>query len=174
MISGHTNRVRRTLLFLFLTACSLLDADVITDLRPIIRQEAGRRDVDPILLEAIIRHESAHGASKAARSKNNLAGIKAGRSLKRYDSKDESVAHLAQVLERYKNRGITTPGQLSKRYCSSGSRQWERYVNQYMVAIQKGRYGPVDEITDRKRSSIFSQNGPSVEEMGHASRPGGI
>lgn len=158
---------------LILLGVAVLHADVVSELRPRILQEASRHDVDPVLLEAIIRHESAHGTSRAARNKNNLAGIKAGRSLKRYPSKDDSVAHLALVLERYKNRGITTPRQLSKRYCSSGSRQWERYVNQYMAAIRKGSYGPLADANDtEKHGGLFTQNAPRVEEMGHASHAG--
>lgn len=170
--TGHTNRMKHVWSLVLLLGTALLHADVVTELRPRIREEAVKRDIDPVLIEAIIRHESAHGTSKAARSKNNLAGIKAGRSLKRYPNKDESVAHLALVLERYKNRGITSPRQLSKRYCSSGARQWERYVNQYMAAIKKGSYGPVAADDSRSSGGLFTQNAPRVEEMGHAAHPG--
>ncbi len=154
------------LLPFFLLGWGVLHADVISDLRPRIREEAQKRDIDPVLLEAILRHESAHGTSKAARDKNNLAGIKAGYRLKRYESKDESVAHLAEVLERYKDRGVSTPRQLSRRYCATSPRQWERYVNLYMTAIQKGDYGKIDSPSRPvKTVGLFSQNAPPVEAM---------
>lgn len=155
------------LLSLLISGLGVLQADVIADLRPRIREEAKKRDVDPVLMEAILRHESAHGTSKAARTKNNLAGIKAGYRLKRYESKGDSVAHLAAVLERYKDRGISTPRQLSRRYCATSPRQWERYVTQYMSSIQNGKYGAPDPKPEAvARGSLFSQNAPSIESMG--------
>lgn len=158
---------RVLLLSLLISGLGVLHADVISDLRPRIREEAEKRDVDPVLMEAILRHESAHGTSKAARTKNNLAGIKAGYRLKRYESKDDSVAHLAVVLGRYKDRGISTPRQLSRRYCATSPRQWERYVNMYMNSIRKGKYGSSEPKAEAKvEGTLFSQNAPSVEEMG--------
>lgn len=155
------------LLSLLMPGLDVLHADVISDLRPRIRQEAEKRNVDPVLMEAILRHESAHGTSKAARTKNNLAGIKAGYRLKRYESKDDSVAHLATVLERYKDRGISTPQQLSRCYCATSPGQWERYVNMYMQFIRKGKYGlPAPEPEEKAEGSLFSQNAPSVKAMG--------
>lgn len=162
-----------------LVLCALLpaEADVIADLRPHIREEAKAKSVDPVLLEAIMRHESAHGQSKAAKNKNNLAGIKAGRCLKTYDSKEDSVSHLAEVLAKYKKRGVVSVNGLSYRYCASSPKTWARYINRYMSAIRKGTYGAYDEgssdtSSQKKSGGLFSQNSPEggrnipLEEQG--------
>ncbi len=144
-------------------------ADVITDLRPHIREEAKAKDVDPVLLEAIMRHESAHGQSKAAKNKNNLAGIKAGRRLKTYNSKEDSVSHLAEVLVKYKKKGVVSVNGLSRRYCASSSKTWARHINRYMAAIRNGTYGTYEEklpdgANQKKSGGIFSQTTPEPQQ----------
>ncbi|MCD7797939.1 MAG: glucosaminidase domain-containing protein, partial [Akkermansiaceae bacterium] len=148
----------------------LVRADVITDLRPHIRQEAEEKGVDPVLLEAILRHESAHGKSKAAKRKNNLAGIKAGRSLKKYGKKEDSVTHLAEVLAKYKQKGVTSVTQLSRRYCAGSPSAWAQYINRYMASIRKGSYDackgtPASSAEPKRRGGWGSQNAPDPEEI---------
>ena len=49
--------------------------DVISELRPTISKVAKENGIDPVLMEAIMRHESGHGKSYSAKNRNNLAGI---------------------------------------------------------------------------------------------------
>lgn len=49
--------------------------DVISELRPTISKVAKENGIDPVLMEAIMRHESGHGNSYSAKNRNNLAGI---------------------------------------------------------------------------------------------------
>lgn len=70
----------------FLVCASL--ADTVTELRPAINEAAAQHGVDPVLMEAIIRHESANATSSAARRKNNLAGIMGRRGQRSYASKE--------------------------------------------------------------------------------------
>ena len=57
-----------TILTATLLICQTLVADTVTDLRPTIKEAAAVNDVDPVLMEAIIRLESGHAQSKAART----------------------------------------------------------------------------------------------------------
>lgn len=117
-------------------------ADNVTDLRPAIKEAADANGIDPVLMEAIIRHESAHATSKAARSKNNLAGIMGRRGQRSYGSKEECVADLGRILAKYKARGRVTTAQIGRVYCTTGG--WSRYIDSYMKAIRSGKYGNVD------------------------------
>lgn len=118
-------------------------ADVVSDLRPVIRESAAANGVDPIMMEAIIRHESAHATSHAARTRNNLAGIMGRRGQRKYVSKEECVRDLGRILGRYKARGRVTTAQIGRTYCTTGG--WSRYVNQHMNSIRAGKYGALEE-----------------------------
>lgn len=116
------------------------DADTVTELRPAIKEAAAANGVDPVLMEAIIRHESAHATSKAARSKNNLAGIMGRRGQRRYETKEECVQDLGRILGKYKARGRVTIPQIARIYCRSHS-QWIRHVSANVKSIRSGKWG---------------------------------
>lgn len=116
--------------------------DVISELRPTIQQVAKENGIDPVLMEAIMRHESGHGTSHAARNKNNLAGIMRKRGGQRvYESKEACVKDLGSILAKYKARGRKTPAQIGKRYCTVGG--WASQVNVHMKAIRSGKHGDI-------------------------------
>lgn len=114
--------------------------DTVTHLRPAINEAAAANGVDPVLMEAIIRHESAHATSKAARRKNNLAGIMGRRGQRTYESKEACVRDLGRILGKYRAKGRTSVTQISRTYCRSRA-QWVRCVNANMSAIRAGRWG---------------------------------
>ena len=118
-------------------------ADVVSDLRPAINEAAAAHGVDPVLVEAIIRHESANATSSAARKKNNLAGIMGRRGQRRYETKEDCVKDLARILGGYKAKGRVTVQQISRVYCKSHA-QWIRYVNSYMGQIRSGKWGALE------------------------------
>ncbi len=117
-------------------------ADVVSDLRPAIRDAARQNGVDPVLMEAIIRHESANATSRAARTKNNLAGIMGRRGQRAYSSKEECVKHLGSILAKYRARGRVTVAQIGRVYCQTRS-PWAANVRSFMSRIRAGRWGDV-------------------------------
>ena len=129
-----------TMLTCLLMVWSVATADTVTDLRPTIREAAAANGVDPVLMEAIIRHESAHATSSAARKKNNLAGIMGRKGQRRYESKEECVHDLGRLLGKYKAKGRVTVAQIGRVYCQSGS-PWANYINSYMKQIKAGKWG---------------------------------
>lgn len=117
-------------------------ADTVSDLRPTIREAAANHGLDPVLVEAIIRHESANATSSAARNKNNLAGIMGRRGQRRYETKEDCVRDLAGLLAKYRAKGRVTLLQISRAYCSS-HQEWVRGVSHYMKAIRSGKWGKI-------------------------------
>ena len=119
-------------------------AETVTALRPAIKEAAAKHGVDPVLMEAIIRHESANATSSAARRKNNLAGIMGKKGQRKYQSKEECVQDLAQLLAKYRAKGRTTVPQIARVYCKSTS-TWIRHVNGYMSQIRSGKFGELEQ-----------------------------
>ncbi len=131
-------------LSLSLLCCLQFDAQaaVVVELRPTIKKVAEEHGLDPVLLEAIIRHESGHARSSASRRKNNVAGIMGRRGQRQYSSKEECVKHLGRILAKYKERGRITVDQIGPIYCQSSS-PWEKHIKTMMRLIRSGRYGQV-------------------------------
>ncbi len=117
-------------------------ADTVSDLRPTIREAAANHGLDPVLMEAIIRHESANATSSAARRKNNLAGIMGRRGQRRYETKEACIRDLAEILGKHRAKGRVTLIQLSRVYCESHS-EWIRGVSYYMKSIRSGKWGEI-------------------------------
>lgn len=128
----------KTLIAALVLLIPVLSAEDIKELRPDIEDSAKRNGVDPALLEAIIRHESANGTSNAARNYNNLGGVMSGKRLKRFTSKQESVESVAGILAAYRNRGLTSIEQISRRYAPGYSRQWISCVSHFKRKIESG------------------------------------
>lgn len=118
-------------------------ADTVTDLRPVINEASAANGVDPVLVEAIIRYESAHATSHAAVKKNNLAGIMGRRGQRRYESKEDCVRDLARILGEYKAKGRVTVAQIGRIYCTSGD-PWARSVSANMNSIRNGKWGALE------------------------------
>ncbi len=132
-----------TILTGIMLVCSAV-ADNVTALRPAINDAAAQHGVDPVLMEAIIRHESANATSSAARRKNNLAGIMGKKGQRKYQSKEECVQDLARLLAKYRAKGRTTVPQIARVYCQSTS-SWIRHVNGYMSQIRSGKFGALEQ-----------------------------
>lgn len=114
--------------------------DTIAKLRPTINKVAKDNGIDPVLMEAIMRHESGHGTSNAARTRNNLAGIMGRKGLRSYSSKAECVSDLGKLLAKYKAKGRVTPAQIGRVYCQDKT-PWARHINTHMQAIRSGKHG---------------------------------
>ena len=143
MYSAPRMRSILTILTGIMLVCSAV-AENVTALRPAINDAAAQHGVDPVLMEAIIRHESANATSSAARRKNNLAGIMGKKGQRKYQSKEECVQDLAQLLAKYRAKGRTTVPQIARVYCKSSS-TWIRHVNGYMSQIRSGKFGALEQ-----------------------------
>lgn len=143
MYSAPRMRSILTILTGIMLVCSAV-AENVTALRPAINDAAAQHGVDPVLMEAIIRHESANATSSAARRKNNLAGIMGKKGQRKYQSKEECVQDLAQLLAKYRAKGRTTVPQIARVYCKSTS-TWIRHVNGYMSQIRSGKFGELEQ-----------------------------
>ncbi len=119
-------------------------AETVTALRPAINDAAAKHGVDPVLMEAIIRHESANATSYSARCRNNLAGIMGRKGQRRYESKEACVNDLAQILAKYRAKGRVTVAQIGRVYCASHS-SWTRHVNGLMGQIRQGKFGALEQ-----------------------------
>lgn len=143
MYASRRMRSILTILTGIMLVCSAM-AENVTALRPAINDAAAQHGVDPVLMEAIIRHESANATSSAARRKNNLAGIMGKRGQRKYESKEACVQDLARLLAKYRTKGRTTVPQIARVYCKSTS-HWIKGVNSYMSQIRKGKYGALEQ-----------------------------
>ncbi|MBQ8480312.1 MAG: glucosaminidase domain-containing protein [Akkermansia sp.] len=132
-----------TILTGIMLMCSAM-AETVTALRPAINDAAAKHGVDPVLMEAIIRHESANATSYSARRRNNLAGIMGRRGQRKYESKEACVNDLAQILAKYRAKGRVTVAQIGRVYCSSHS-SWTRHVNGLMGQIRNGKFGALEQ-----------------------------
>lgn len=122
--------------------------DVISELRPTISKVAKENGIDPVLMEAIMRHESGHGNSYSAKNRNNLAGIMGRKGQRVYPSKEACVEHLGSILAKYKARGRVTTAQIGKIYCKPTGK-WVSNVNSQMKNIRSGRHGDISVYTKK-------------------------
>ena len=138
-------RMRSTVTILMtgiMLVCSAM-AENVTALRPAINDAAEKHGVDPVLMEAIIRHESANATSYSARRRNNLAGIMGRKGQRKYESKEACVEDLAQLLAKYRAKGRVTVAQIGRVYCSSTG-SWVHHVNGLMGQIREGKFGALE------------------------------
>ena len=122
----------------------LASADIVSELRPAINEAAAKNNVDPVLMEAIIRLESGNATSRAARTKNNLAGIMGRKGQRSYSTQEECVQHLGSILGSYKAKGRVTVAQIARTYCQARG-PWTRRVTAFMEQIRSGRWGRLDD-----------------------------
>ena len=146
--------------------CLPLFADAISDLRPAIRKSAVAHEIDPVLMEAIIRFESGNGKSRAARNKNNFGGLMKRRGgLQQFESPEKGVEAIAVLLAKYRASGVTSVDAIGRRYCGRSAGRWVRNINSYRRAIVEGKYGALDgdaaaDDSGKRSGSWFSQNAP--------------
>ena len=138
------------------------NADTVSELRPVINEAAAKNGVDPVLMEAIIRLESGNATSRAARTKNNLAGIMGRKGQRTYGSKEECVHHLGSILGKYKAKGRVTVAQIARSYCQARV-PWTRRVTAMMGQIRAGRWGALE-------APVSAPSPPADAEEGKAPR----
>ena len=95
--------------------------------------------VNPVSLIAIGMQESARGTSKAARSKNNIAGLTGRKGQIKFDSVDSCIESLAKLLQKHVKNGRTTIDKIgySGLYCAkSHSKEWVKNCRFYINKIE--------------------------------------
>lgn len=131
--------MRKSLIYILFCFCIFnCNASEIIKLRDSIKKSSDKHNVNPILVEAIIRHESAHGTSNAAKNKNNLAGIMRKNKLKTFETKEDCIEQLAQTLAIYKQNGRISLAAIGKKYASDPS--WAKKVQIHIDNINNGKY----------------------------------
>ncbi len=128
----------KTILLAIISMSFTALAGDIVELRPEIQESAKRNGIDPALLEAIIRHETGNGKSRAARVYNNLGGVMKGRKLRKFNTQSESVECIAQILSRYHNRGLVSIDEIGRRYAPYHRREWTNAVRYFKSKIEGG------------------------------------
>lgn len=104
----------------------------------VIVSEAKKNHVCPLVLTAILIHESGNGSSAAARQKNNVAGIYDGKRKcnKSFDSVNDCIAYTAKLLgSSYNGQTLSS---VQKRYCPVGAKNDPKGLNgQWLAGIVK-------------------------------------
>ncbi|WP_251554702.1 glucosaminidase domain-containing protein [Neobacillus muris] len=97
---------------------------------------AGKQyNLDPALLAAIAKHESANGKSMAASVKNNIAGMMGKNGLKTYESVEASIMDMARNLSKnYLAQGLTSIAQIGAKYAPVGAANDPTGLNNHWVA----------------------------------------
>lgn len=99
--------------------------------------EDGETDtgVNGLFVLAIIAHESGWGSSRLVREENNLGGITGGNGYRSFESRDECIAYMFDLLDRhYISAGRTTIEEISKVYCDPPG-HWEESVTEIMQEL---------------------------------------
>lgn len=86
------------------------------------------------IILAISKHETGNWSSKAFLNKNNLGGIMCRYGLKSYNSLDEGINALIQLLKnRYFLQGLDTIEKIQPVYCPIGADNDPNNLNQYWL-----------------------------------------
>jgi len=107
-------------------------------LRPVIDRAAAANQLNPMVLEAIMRHESSNGKSNASRKYNNYAGIMYKGKLRRFSTAEECVAYTARLLARYSQNGRKSIEQIGRRYAPYNPK-WASKVRAHLRAVEYER-----------------------------------
>ena len=129
----------KTLILAMFTFVCTATAGNIKDLRPDIEDSAKRYGIDAALLEAVLRHESGNGKSRAAREYNNHGGVMKGKQLRRLSSKSECVDCVAHILFKYRERGLVNVDQIARRYAPYHRSEWTSAVKFFKKKIESGQ-----------------------------------
>lgn len=95
-------------------------------------------NIDPMFLAAVAMHETGNGTSDAVISKNNVGGIMTvnedgSTSLRTFDSVDESIYALAELISKYVSKGLDTIAEIQPVYCPVGAENDPNGVNHHWI-----------------------------------------
>lgn len=96
---------------------------------------AGKRyNVNPMMMAAIFKHETADGTSALFRNNNNPGGIMAGKGWAKYKTVRDGIFAMAELLrERYIDRGLNTIDLIGNVYCPLNDPKDKLGVNKHWI-----------------------------------------
>lgn len=110
---------------------------------------AKKQNVNPMLMAAIIKHETGNGSSKMVTQMNNPGGITRGKGFAKYDSLNEGIDAMAKLLkEEYIDKGRGNIEEIGKVYCPVGASNDPTGINKYWVPMVAKNY---QEILEQSR-----------------------
>lgn len=102
---------------------------------------AKKYNVNPMLLAAIMKHETANGSSQMVTQQNNPGGITKGKGFASYATLDAGIEAMAKLLKmEYIDKGYTTIESIAKKYCPIGASNDPTGINQYWVPMVAKNY----------------------------------
>jgi hypothetical protein len=80
-----------------------------------------RHNINALFVLSIVDLESGYGSSYLAQNSNNLGGIKGKNGYRSFESKEECVAYMFDLLDRlYISKGRDTIDEIGHVYCATG------------------------------------------------------
>jgi hypothetical protein len=103
-------------------------------------------EVNPMLLVAIMKHETGNGTSNAVKSLNNPGGIMlSGSKLKRFATLENGIEAMTRLLKDfYIDQGRCDIKSIGAKYCPVGANNDKAYnLNQYWVPTVTANYNKI-------------------------------
>lgn len=98
-----------------------------------IEEACGKYGVDPELAVAIARLETGHFTSEAFLKGNNVGGLSENEIPLSFETIEEGVDRFISNLARnYFAKGLTTPEEISGKYCPGNAGSWAEQVRALM------------------------------------------
>lgn len=87
-----------------------------------IYETSKKNNVNPMLVAAIMKHETGNGTSKAVKELNNPGGLMGNNGLMRFNTLEDGINKMIVILkEYYIDQGLTTIEQIQRKYCPVGA-----------------------------------------------------
>lgn len=93
-------------------------------------------DLNPLMVAAIIKHESGNGTSRAIRIQNNIAGFMGNRGLMTFYNINNSIDFMASLLKKhYIDQGLNTLEKIQPKYCPIGATNDPKGLNKHWLPM---------------------------------------
>lgn len=100
-----------------------------------------KNNVNPMLIAAIIRHETANGTSKAVKELNNPGGLMGSNGLMKFSTLEAGIEKMCRVIkEEYIDKGYTSIEQIQKKYCPVGAENDPTNLNVHWLPAVTSNY----------------------------------
>jgi hypothetical protein len=98
-------------------------------------------DVNPMLLTAIMYHETGNGTSNAVRSKNNPGGLMGSKGLMSFGTLNDGIEKMSKVIKQeYIDKGYTSLEQIQRKYCPIGAANDPTGLNKWWLPNVTEKY----------------------------------
>ena len=98
-------------------------------------------NLNPLLVTAIMYHETGNGTSWACTTKNNPAGLMGSRGLMQFATIENGIEKMCKVLkELYIDKGLTSIEEIQKKYCPIGAENDPKGLNKHWLPNVTSKY----------------------------------